>query len=215
MAEIRQLSEIGPELDFLALRGLFGEEGNLRDKASRLMKSGELIGVTRGIYLTAPELRKRPASLEVLANMIYGPSYVSFEYVLYRSGLIPEAVSVPTSATPKRNRRFDTALGCFSYRHLPSAIYRFGWTREELPDGAGYLIAHPEKALLDWLCVTGAVRSVRALEARLRDDLRLDDDALSGSSRGQDLERLLGYAARMPGESFQLHLPKLVRRLHG
>lgn len=44
----------------------------------------------------------------------------------------------------RRNRRFDTALGCFSYRHLPSAVYRFGWTREELPDGAGYLIARPE-----------------------------------------------------------------------
>ncbi len=137
MAEIRQLAGLGPELDFLALRGLFGEGGNLRDKVSRLMKAGELIGVTKGIYLTATELRKRPASLEVLANMIYGPSYVSFEYVLARRGLIPESVSVPTSATPRRNRRFDTALGCFSYSHLPPAVYRFGWTREELPDGAG------------------------------------------------------------------------------
>jgi predicted transcriptional regulator of viral defense system len=192
-----------------------GEEGNLRDKVSRLMKAGELVGITRGIYLTAPELRKRPASREVLANMIYGPSYVSFEYVLARAGLIPEAVTTISSATPKRNRRFDTPIGSFSYRHLPPEAYRFGWTREELPDGAGFLIALPEKALLDWIYVSGAVRSVRALEAMLYEDLRLDADVLSSPDGALDLERLAAYAARMPGATFRIHLAALLGRLHG
>ncbi len=175
------------------------------------MKSGELVGVVRGIYVTAPELRRRAVSREILANMIYGPSYVSFEYVLARSGLIPEAVNALGSATTKRNRRYDSPLGSFIYRHLPREAYGFGWTREELPDGGGFLIARPEKALLDWLYLSGAVRSVRSLEARLFEDLRLDE----GAFEELDLGLLGSYAARMPGESFQVHFAKFLGRHHG
>lgn len=211
MAEMRQLAELNPELDFLALRGLLGEEGNIRDKVSRLMKSGELVGVVRGIYVTAPELRKRPVSREILANMIYGPSYVSFEGVLARVGLIPEAAIAIISATPKRNRSFDTALGRFAYRHLPRAAYSFGWFREELVDGAGYLVARPEKALLDWLYLAGALRSLSSLMARLEEDLRLDWDAFDALDYG----RLSDYSARMPGETFQVHFRKLLEARFG
>ncbi len=208
MAEIRHLSGLGPELDFLAVAGIAGEKGNIRDKVSRWLKAGEVIGVVKGIYVTAPELRKRPVSLEILANMVYGPSYVSFEYVLSRSGLIPEAATAITSATPKRNRDFDTALGRFSYRHLPPEAYSFGWTRRELADGSGWLEAYPEKALLDWLYRSGSLRSVSALEARLFEDLRLDPELF----RDLDRERLAAYAARMPGETFRVHFAKLLGR---
>ncbi|MBL8967902.1 MAG: hypothetical protein JNG85_12920 [Spirochaetaceae bacterium] len=210
MAVKRQLAEQGPELDFLAVAGIGGEKGNVRDKVSRWLKAGDIIGVVKGIYVTAPELRKRPVSLEILANLIYGPSYVSFEYVLAREGLIPEAATSLTSATPKRNRDFDTPLGPFSYRHLPAAAYSFGWTRRELPDGSGWLEAHPEKALLDWLYRSGSLRSVSALEERLFEDLRLDQELF----RDLDRERLAGYAALMPGATFRVHLAKLLGRLH-
>jgi len=115
-----------------------------------------------------------------------------------------------TSATPKRNRDFDTALGRFSYRHLPMAAYSFGWTRRELPDGAGWLEALPEKALIDWLYRTGSLRSAKALEARLFEDLRLDPQLFRDLDRG----RLTDYAARMPGATFRVHLAKLLGRLH-
>jgi predicted transcriptional regulator of viral defense system len=210
MTEIRQLAELGPELDFLALAGLAGERGNVRDRVSRWMKSGELVGVVPGIYVTAQEFRKRPVSLEILANKIFGPSYVSFEYVLSRAGLIPEGVRTVTSATPKRNRDFDTPLGRFSYRHLPAAAYSFGWTREELGDGSGFLIATPEKALLDLLYRSGRARSIKVLEERLFEDLRIDIDAFRGLERG----RLSEYASRMPGYSFRVLFAKLLEGLH-
>jgi hypothetical protein len=174
------------------------------------MKSGQIVGVVPGIYVTAQEFRKRPVSLEILANKIFGPSYVSFEYVLSRAGLIPEGLRAITSATPKRNRDFDTPLGRFSYRHLPLAAYCFGWTREELADGAGYLVALPEKALLDWLYRAGSLRSVSALEERLLEDLRLDWDLF----RDLDQARLAGYAARMPGATFRVHFTRLLGRQH-
>jgi len=210
VAEIRQLALLGPELDFASVSSILQGVGDLRGKVSRLVKAGELIGVVKGIYVTAPELRKRPVSLEILANMIYGPSYVSFEHELERSGLIPEAVCGITSATPKRNKAFDTPLGRFSYRHLPSQIYSFGWRREELEDGSGYLVAHPEKALLDWLYVSGAIRSLKSLEERLFDDLRLDPDAFMALDRA----RLAEYARRMPGETFSLHFMRLLEKSH-
>jgi hypothetical protein len=210
VAEIRRWVQIGPELDFLALAGLAGEEGNLRDRVSRWMKAGDLIGIVKGIYVTAQDLRKRPVSLEILANKIFGPSYVSFEYVLARAGLIPEEVKVITSATSKRNRNFDTPLGRFSYRHLPQSFFSFGWTREELGDGSGFLIAQPEKALLDWLYRSGSVRSFKALEARLFEDLRLDPELF----RKLDQKRFVEYASRMPGANFGPHFVKLLGSGH-
>jgi len=84
----------------------------------------------------------------------------------------------------------------------------FGWTREELPDGSGFLIARPEKALLDWLYFSGAVRSVRALEQRLYEDLRLDQDELKALDQG----RLVEYASRMPGATFSVYMPKFLGR---
>lgn len=210
MAETRHLSELGPELDFLAVAALGGEEGDIRGRVSRWMRAGDLVGVVKGIYVTAAELRKRPVSLEILANKICGPSYVSFEYVMSRAGLIPEAVRSITSATTKRNRDFDTPLGRFSYRHLPLAAYSFGWTREELGDGSGFLIARPEKALVDWLYRAGSLRSAKALEERLFEDLRLESEVL----RSLDAERLGEYARRMPGATFQVHLAKLLEKYH-
>jgi predicted transcriptional regulator of viral defense system len=208
MVDTLQFSFLPPELDFLAVTRLTGETGNVRDKVSRLMKSGKIQGVVPGIYTSAPEFRKRPLSLEILANKIYGPSYVSFEFVLARAGLIPEAVYGVTSATAKRNRDFDTHLGRFSYRHLPPEVYCFGWISEVLNDGSSYLIATPEKALLDLLYRAGAVRSVKSLKARLFEDFRVDHDAL----RSLDMERLMSYALKMPGDTFKIHLRRLLKK---
>lgn len=208
MVDTRQFADLPPEIDFLAITAVTGEKGNVRDRVSRLMKSGKIQGVVPGIYVSSAEFRKRPLSMEILANKIFGPSYVSFEYVLAQAGLIPEAVYGVTSATPKRNRDFDTHLGRFSYRHLPPAAYPFGWTREVLTDGSGFLIATPEKALLDLLYRAGSVRSMKALEARLFEDFRMDPNAF----RSLDMKRLLIYALRMPGETFHIHLVKLLER---
>ncbi|MGO8692080.1 MAG: type IV toxin-antitoxin system AbiEi family antitoxin domain-containing protein [Rectinemataceae bacterium] len=174
------------------------------------MKSGDLIGIAPGVYATASEFRRRPLSLEVLANMIFGPSYLSLEHVLAKEGLIPEATRAITSATPTRNKDFDTPLGRFSYRYLPPSVFGFGWTRADLDDGSGYFVATPEKALLDWLYRSGAVRSIKVLEERLFEDLRLDSDALMTLNR----DRLTAYARAMPGETFRVHFMKLLGRAY-
>ena len=52
--------------------------------------------------------RSELIQLEVLANLIYGPSYVSYEYALTYYGLIPERVFEVTSATTQKNKMFNT-----------------------------------------------------------------------------------------------------------
>ena len=93
-------------------------------------------------------LRKQPLSSEYLANLIYGPSYVSLEYVLAYHGLIPERVETVTSVTTRRSRDFSTPIGDFSFRMLTKGRYECGADLVEA-DGVSFLIATPEKAISD------------------------------------------------------------------
>ena len=90
-------------------------------------------------------------SREILANLVYGPSYLSLEYALAYHGLTPEAVQTATSVTTQKNQIFETPVGRFEYRHLPLRFYPDGIERIELGENRGFLIACPEKALFDTL----------------------------------------------------------------
>ena len=63
-------------------------------KIKRMKNNGELFPLLRGLYETDSNV---PGYL--LAGAIYGPSYLSFDYVLSRYEMIPEAVYTYTSAT--------------------------------------------------------------------------------------------------------------------
>ena len=93
---------------------------------SRLVQRGDLIRLKRGLYLSA-WAGGDPYRLVPAANRLYGPSYVSFEYALRWYGLIPEHVAHITSATFRRNRskRFDTPVGSFLSRDVPSTAYPY------------------------------------------------------------------------------------------
>jgi len=154
----------------------------LRDYASpkarltRMIKSGEVIQVRRGIYLDAQETGY---SLKSLAAVIYGPSYISFEYALSHYGLIPERVPAVTSASynKNKNRRFHTPLGDFYYYYLPAAVFPYGVVLES-ESGQNYLMATPEKALCDTLYKTRGIGSVKALQALLFEDWRMEREAV-------------------------------------
>ena len=89
-----------------------------------------------------------PISRELLANLIYGPSYISLDYALSYHGLIPERVETVTSVTLGRSRTFTTPYGMFSYRRLSQSRYAVGGLLAEHGD-LSFLIASPEKALAD------------------------------------------------------------------
>jgi len=150
------------------------------DKISEWLKPGALLPLRRGLYLTGSGLRGQPACLPLVANHLYGPSYVSLDFALAWHGLIPEGVAEITSVTPRASRSFENNLGRFSYQHLPLAYYRIGQSLGQSSDGLGYLIATPTKALCDRLVLSRHLHrlSRAAMRDWLMDDLRLDADLL-------------------------------------
>ncbi len=145
---------------------------NPTSKIRRLVGGGELVPIVRGIYETD---RNIPG--HYLAPIIYGPSYLSFEFALAYYSLIPEAVYNFTSATfeKKKEKQYMTSYGTFSYRDVPSEAYPVGIVLHS-ENGYGFQIASPEKAICDQLYKTSPLKNRVELERLLFDDLRIDKE---------------------------------------
>lgn len=94
-------------------------------------------------------LRAEPPQETVIANRLYAPSYISFEYALSHYRIIPETVYTITSATTRITREFIVNNKSFTYSHIKKQVYR-GYRAEKI-GGTTILIAEPEKALADYL----------------------------------------------------------------
>ncbi len=162
-----------PEIDYQTLMQALSGYAYPRDRVTTLLRSGELVRVKKGLYVTTDS--RDWCSKEVLANLIYGPSYVSLEYALRYHGLIPEAVETVTSVTTQRRKCYDTPLGRFEYEHLPVRSYSFAISYTAVDTRRSYLLATPEKALIDTLTVrTPGLRTVE-IEQHLFENLRVDE----------------------------------------
>lgn len=172
------LSQIGViPVDYSVLESMLTEYSSPRHKIASLEKSGDLMRLKKGLYVVSPNVSKKFLSTELIANHIYGPSYVSFESALRYYGLIPESVYGVKSATTKRSRIFENSIAKFSYTYCNEDYYSIG-VRQEERDGFTVLIATPEKALCDLIAYTPNLRprfKVSMLQF-LEDDLRLDMD---------------------------------------
>jgi hypothetical protein len=146
-----------------------------RTKLTQLLKVKALIRVKKGLYIFGPLFARNPYVVETLANMIYGPSYVSLEWALQKYGMIPERVEEITSVTFKRTKLFNTPIGRFSYAHRPLSAYPAGIVHQQMSAYQSYLIATPEKALVDLLIVRrGQIATRSELEEVLFEDFRIE-----------------------------------------
>jgi len=171
----------GEEFDYQTLMDSLAGYASPRDKISLLLRHGTIIRIKKGLYVFGDTARRKPPCYGLLANLIYGPSYISLEYALQYHGLIPERVNVITSVTTGRSRRFDTPLGRFDYRMIPLHAFRTGMDLVELPDGCSFLVAIAEKALADkLLCERSSnIRGIREMQRHLYENLRIDPASLS------------------------------------
>ncbi|MCA9522363.1 MAG: hypothetical protein KC609_15385 [Myxococcales bacterium] len=168
------------EFDYQALMNALSHLANPREKVTALLRKGVIVRVKKGLYVFGDAYRRRAISRELLANWIYGPSLVSLDYALSYHGLIPERVPVLTSSTTKGPKRFETPLGRFVYRQIPTSAFHLGLDRREVGDVA-FLIATPERALADKVRDQrkNPLRSLAALATFLFDDLRIDSEAFA------------------------------------
>ncbi len=168
-------------VDYNQLKDALKSYSHPRKKISSWLHKGELIRIKKGLYIFGESISREPFSLEVLANLIYGPSAISLNYALSYYGMIPEAVHTITSITNKRNKIFETPVGRFSYRYLSHERYTIGIELLTLDNGINFLIASPEKALCDVITLSAkdiTFKSQQNLEDFLLRDLRIDEDAL-------------------------------------
>lgn len=174
---------LGEEIDYTFVMDCLKDYKSPRAKLTTLLRKGDLIRVKKGLYLFGSDYRKGPYSPEIMANKIYGPSYISREYALAYYGLIPEYVAEVTSISTKRARNFDTPIGRFSYAYLPPKLYQVGFNLVSVRNNETALLASAEKALADLLYFRADhPETLDELVNLLFDDLRLDE-ALVGRMR--------------------------------
>ena len=173
------LSEIGnTPVDFAVLRSIFPDHKSVHNKISELEKSGTLIRLKKGMYVVSPKESGILLSVELIANHLYGPSYVSMQSALRYYGLIPESVYTLHSMTTKHSRVFKNSLGKFEYTQCPKAYFPIG-IRHETKDDTAFLIASPEKALCDLILHTPNLnlRFQKNILTYLEEYLRFDMEA--------------------------------------
>lgn len=115
------------------------DDASLRVAISRLIKAGEIVGLTRGYYCTD----KSSVDWQKMALEIYAPSYLSFEWALGQYDILSQKTYALTLATTKRAKQMELGDTIANYRHMREDLF-FGYILQD-----GYLIAEPEKAFLD------------------------------------------------------------------
>ena len=146
---------------------------DVKGKIARDIKKEKLFPLVKGIYETNSN-----AQGARLAQYIYGPSYLSFDYVLFVQSLIPETVyNTFTCATfnKKKRKTYTNKFGTFIYRDVPSAVYNLGVIAYQ-EEGYSFSMATAEKALCDKLYILPPVKTIKDLKQMLFEDLRIDKD---------------------------------------
>ncbi len=162
----------------LELNACLGSYRHRTAKIASMLRRGEIVQIRRGLYTFAAPLRREVLHSGVLANRIYGPSYVSEDFALSYYGMIPETPAAVTSIAMGRSREFANDFGVFSYRYCRSKAYSIGVGAT----GEGqnrFMIAAPEKALFDKALYDRRFDGDDP-EAYLAEDLRIGLDILNG-----------------------------------
>ena len=161
--------------DFQSLRIKYKKYSNIYQKINNECKKGILVKIKRGLYTDDLYNDK-----EVIANICYNPSYISFEYALSYYGVIPEFVSTFTSATfgKKNNKIYHMKDSTFDYKSVPDEVFPMGILIMKNSKDISYKIASKEKALCDLLYSKYPVRSIKDLKTLLFEDMRIDESEL-------------------------------------
>jgi hypothetical protein len=178
------------EFDYQALLDALSGYASPRDCITRLLRAGTIIRIKKGLYIFGEQERREPYSRELLANLIYGPSFISFESALSFHGLIPERVESMLSVTTGRSREFDTPVGRFVYCSTRMDSFSLGVDR--IAGGrTPFLMASPERALADKIRNDrrGPLSGLAVMREYLFADLRLDEAGFLAMDPGL-MERL-------------------------
>jgi predicted transcriptional regulator of viral defense system len=196
-------------VDYSVLRDIFSDYKFPKNKISTLENEGQLMRLKKGMYVVSPDVSKVLLSTELIANHLYGPSYVSMESALCYYGLIPEYVRIVRSMTTNRSAVFENAVATFQYKHAEAEYYAVGISMASTNDKTAFLIASPTKALCDMIVTTSRLhlQSETAVVRYIEQDLRMDINTL----RDMDVSVVEGCLRTGKKKSILSILLKLIR----
>lgn len=177
MRELRKAC-VGEVFDYGILMSMLSYLKAPHRKITELLKSGDIVRIKKGLYIFGEDYRHSPVHLGQLANLIYGPSYVSQEYALYWYGLIPERVDLVMSMTTGRKKLFQTPVGVFQYTYINVERFTVGIDLQSIDDQQHFLIASPEKALADTVADQNQLQNTDDMREHLSENLRIEDDMI-------------------------------------
>lgn len=202
-----------PEVTTSMLIGALSDYEDVRGKISSLSKKGLIKPIKQGVYLVSSDLGLRPYSKEILAQLIYGPSYISLETALSHYGFIPERVTATTSICMGRGKSFSTPVGEFEYHNIKESLYPLGVQLKEVFKGSFCQYATPEKALLDFIHIKetkGEFKNQKDYFKYILDSYRLDLKAIESEV---SLKKLQSFAEQYPFQHVQWFANELTRKL--
>ena len=178
MTSLKTVNLSDPVMDAMFVKDLFSGLSDRRGKIARLLTSGDLVCLRRGLYTGYSSYHPF-----CFAASMYGPSYVSYESALSYYGLIPEAVYAITSATLKRPATFENNFGSYIYRRVPREVYSIGIVLHDQFE-TPVLMASPSKALCDRIALEPRMRSLSAVQhwwelMRFNTDISIDRHELT------------------------------------
>jgi len=177
-----------------------------RNRLNDWQKKGYIKKLRRGFYMFA-DTNLNENTLFLIANLIYPPSYVSFESALAHYGLIPEGVYTITSVSTAKTAKFKTPVAEFTYRRIKPSLM-FGYRLEKYGN-RNYRIAEIEKTVLDYLYINPYIVKEEDFSEWRFDSSEFLDKA--------SLEKMRRYCAEFKNNNFTKRCEKfleLIKRSH-
>ena len=199
MTDLELLAEMPVRVDYLFLFDQLSSFKSPKKKIFDLKKKGYLRSLKRGQYFNLKSKYIKTTSYELVANSLYFPSYVSMEWALQFYGLLSDRVTVVTSVTTMRSKDFKTPYALFSYKHITKKRYPVGYVSMVHNDNDIFLIARPEKALIDYINIRAkdlTIKTHEDIREFLENDLRLDLIQFLKHVEVGDLKQLLPFYHR-------------------
>lgn len=167
-------------LNTAVLLGILKNYKRPYDKIGEWVDKGNLIQLKKGLYIIGPEISDKTPEPFLIANHIYGPSYISLESGLAYWGLIPERAFATTSCTLKKSKTFSINGSLFSYSQLSKSYFPLGIKSITIATNQTVLIGSPEKCLFDKIITTSGIllRSKKQAAEFLFEDLRIEANSL-------------------------------------
>lgn len=168
-------------------------------KTSWWVKKWYIIPIIRGYY-TLSEYKNNESIRYIIANIIFAPSYISLETVLYKYSIIPEYPFSISSVSTKKTNTFSTDFWTYSYNTIKAEY--FWWYEIQKKDGHKILIANLEKAIIDFFYLRPQYKDIADIEWLRWNIIEL--------RKNLDKERLLKYGRMIASPTLNKKIENLL-----